>query len=75
MYSIMVARASKKMAGGMILGTGLIFGILPFVPGIVLIILGLELLGLREVVLERIHSWRKKSPIVDVAGVVSEPVA
>lgn len=48
---------------------GLLFGILPLVPGILLIVLGLELLGLREATLAKIKSIfrRKKQEVEEVA--------
>jgi hypothetical protein len=52
----MVKKATKKTIGVFSISIGLLFGILPLVPGILLIVVGLELLGLREATVEKIKS-------------------
>lgn len=44
----------KKCAGGVLIVGGVALGFVPFIPGIVLIVLGLELLEIREWVLKKI---------------------
>lgn len=68
----MVRKATKKTVGVFSISIGLLFGILPFVPGILLIIVGLELLGLREATVEKIKSiFRSKKQEVEKVAAVS----
>ena len=57
----MIRKASRKTAGFFTLGFGIVFGILPLVPGILLIIIGLELLGIREVVFNKVRRFLRLS--------------
>ena len=50
----MVKKATKNTIGVFSISIGLLFGVLPFVPGILLILVGLELLGLREATIDRL---------------------
>lgn len=51
----------KKCAGGLLIISGVAFGFVPLIPGIVLIVLGLELLGLREWVFKKIGLTKKEA--------------
>lgn len=44
----MARKVVRKTVGLFSISVGLLFGILPLVPGVLLIVLGLELLGYRE---------------------------
>lgn len=51
----------RKVLGILSIALGIAFGVLPFVPGILLIFVGLELLGVSLVPWEKIKGyWRKK---------------
>jgi len=71
----MIKKATKNTVGVFSISVGLIFGILPFVPGILLIIIGLELLGLREATFAKIKSIfrRKKQEVKEVAVITITP--
>lgn len=51
----------KKSLGVLCIVLGILFGILPLVPGVLLIIVGLELLGLRLLFSDRLkETFRRK---------------
>lgn len=52
-------QVAKKCAGGLLVISGVAFGFVPLIPGIVLIILGLELLGLRKWVFKKLGLTKK----------------
>lgn len=58
----MIMRALlRKFLGILCIMIGAAFGILPFVPGILLIFVGLELLGVPLIPWEKLQSyWRRK---------------
>jgi hypothetical protein len=56
----MAKQVFKKSAGGFLLLSGISVGWLPFIPGILLVLIGLELLGLREWTLNKLGLKRKK---------------
>ena len=47
----------RKLLGVLLIVLGIFFGFVPFVPGIVLILLGLQLLGMPIIPLERVKSF------------------
>jgi len=59
----MVRKATRKTFGFILLISGIVLGVLPFVPGILIIIAGLELLGWREAVLARTKLVFKRAKI------------
>ena len=71
----MVRKATRKTVGVFSISIGLLFGILPLVPGILLILVGLELLGLREATIAKIKSIfrRKKQQVEEVAVATISP--
>jgi len=71
----MVRKATRKTIGVFSISLGLLFGILPLVPGILLILVGLELLGLREATIAKVKSIfrRKKQEVEVVAASVATP--
>ncbi len=50
----------KKVAGVILILVGLIVLITPFTPGSWLIFIGLELLGIRILFLDKLKLWKKK---------------
>lgn len=54
----------QRLSGIALIIAGTIAGFLPFIPGFVLVLLGLELLGLRAVVMERVvvryQRWKER---------------
>ncbi len=48
----------KRIAGALCLLAGILLGFLPFVPGVLLVLFGLELLGLPIVPWERVKNYR-----------------
>lgn len=51
---------ARKTSGVLCIAAGCAFGLLPFVPGILLVIVGAELLGIRERAWERIKSFGRR---------------
>ncbi len=60
----MARKVTTKTFGILILLTGIIVGILPFVPGILIILVGLEILGIREDVVSKIKVFFTRTPKV-----------
>lgn len=60
-YNWPVTGILKKALGVLCIVAGIVFGILPFVPGILLVFVGLELLGAPIVPWERIRALRDRS--------------
>jgi len=55
-----VKRFGKMIAGGVLIIVGLVGLVLPVLPGLILIYLGLELLGFGLVIRELVKKYRKK---------------
>lgn len=55
-----VKRFGKMIAGGVLIIVGLVGLVLPVLPGLLLIYLGLELLGFGLVIRELVIKYRKK---------------
>jgi uncharacterized protein YqgC (DUF456 family) len=55
-----VKRFGKMIAGGVLILAGLVGLVLPVLPGLLLIYLGLELLGFGLVIRELVIKYRKK---------------
>ncbi len=52
--------ASKRTLGVILVVLGLISVLTPFTPFGILLLIGLELLGIRERVVDKVKSWFKK---------------
>ncbi len=50
----------RKLIGVLLILLGMLLGFVPFVPGIVLVLLGLQLLGLPLVNIERVKEFFKR---------------
>ena len=50
----------RKLLGALLIVLGVLFGFVPFVPGIVLILLGLQLLGMPIIPLERVKGFFRR---------------
>lgn len=56
----MLKIASKKIIGIMLIILGIIGWIVPIVPGLWLVLIGLEILGLRLLFQDKLGKWLKK---------------
>ena len=52
---------TKKLIGSVIIVLGIIAMILPVVPGAWIVIIGLEIFGVKLIFLDRIKAWMKKN--------------
>ncbi len=57
----------KKMIGGTLVFVGILGLLMPVIPGVVLLVIGLELLGLQFLVFDKMLG-RKPKVAVEVAG-------
>ena len=60
---------TKKLIGSIIIFLGIIAMILPVVPGAWIVIIGLEIFGVKLVFLDRIKVWMKKNSSGTFSGV------
>lgn len=63
----MARKVARKTIGVFSIGVGLLFGIFPFVPGVLLIVVGLELLGYRERLWEYWNSKRGRRQVAPLS--------